>query len=122
MSAIALALAAWGSHYAYYLREDLVWRAWVQYIGTHAALTLTSLLLVPMAARLKRGALAAIGVGSCYLMAIESAQCVACGAMEFGSIVTRDLCVQAFGTTPYAAAAALFAATMLARWWRARHG
>lgn len=122
MSAALLALAAWAAHHAYYRYPDVVDRAWSQYIGTHGALVVLSLLLVPMAARLKRPALAAVGIGSCYLIALESAQCVGCGLLQWGAVVERDLCAQSFGTTPYAAAASALAATMGVIWWRRRRG
>ena len=131
MSALALAVAVWGAHYGYYRFPDINDRPWAQYVGTHAALALALLLLAPAAARVRaskrvsaRAAawLATIGLGSCYLGAIESAQCVACGLHEWGRPVELDLCLQAFGATPYAIAAAALLATMLVRWWRARHG
>lgn len=111
MFALILAGCVWAAHFAYYLWPDLTDRAWAQYVGTHAALAVTALALVPRAAAVR---LAPIAVGACYLIAIESAQCAVCGRLQWGNIITRDLCVQAFGAEPYALAAALMLATLLA--------
>lgn len=120
---------AWAAHFAYYLWPDPTDRAWAQYIGTHGALAVTALLAVPavvlrcqaLPPPLRRLLLPA-GIGACYLTAIESGQCAACGRLEWGNSITRDLCLQAFGAWPYAAAAAALLATLLVVQWRARHG
>lgn len=122
MSAVLLAAVVWSAHYGYYRFPALEDRPWAQYVGTHLALAVALLLLVPQASRSRRAALASLGVGACYLGAIESAQCVACGLLQWGQPVEQDLCLQAWGVTPYAICAALLGATMAVRWWRARHG
>lgn len=122
MSALLLAAGVWGAHYAYYRWPDLTDRAWAQYIGVHLLVVIQSLLLAPMAKRLKRRLLATLALAACYLGAIESAQCVTCGVLEWGHNVNGDLCIQAFGAWPYAMAAAALGATLFTVRWRARHG
>lgn len=112
IGAALLALGVLGAHYAYYAWPDQMGRSWAQYVGAHALIVLTLALLLPAA---RRARLAALAVSACWLGIIESAQAVGCSVIAWGSIPTADLCIEAFGAWPYAAVAAITAASLITR-------
>jgi hypothetical protein len=113
ISAVLLALGVAGAHYAYYLWPDPMGRSWAAYIGTHALVVLTLMLLLPQARRARR--LSFVAVTACWLGAIESTQAVVCSVYAWGSIPKSDLCIEAFGPWPYVIAASVIGATVLTR-------
>ncbi len=106
-----------GAHTAYYLSPDLDARPWLAYIGTHILLVVVLLALLPTASRWP---MQPVGPVACWWGAVESAQCVGCAWLTWGTASAEDLCVQRFGSTFYVVGAALSLAWLIAskRWGR----
>lgn len=120
MRALLLLAGVYAAHALYYKAPTLEDRAWWAYVGTHALLIVTLALLLSSASR---GWFGFVGAGACWWGIVESAQAVGCSLLEWRSVSNADLCVQAFGSWPYAAAASLAVAWLITdRWWRLRNG
>lgn len=121
MSGILLLVAVLAAHhgYAHLAPKDQQWHF---YVASNAGWALTLLLLLPQA---QRSRFKAAGVFACWLGAVECLQAAGCGAVQWGQLVTSELCVQAFGPEFfYALASASLAgalALMADRWRKVRH-
>lgn len=122
MSSILLLAAVLAAHHGYGHWPTLKEQQWHFYVASQAGWALSLLLLLPQA---ERSRFKAAGVFACWLGAVECLQAAGCGALQWGQVVTRELCVQAFGPEFFyaLASASLAAALALAadQWWRARH-
>jgi len=112
-SAVVLAVAVAGGHYAYYAWPAGWERSWAQWVGLNVLVIVLALLLLPAAKRLVW--LATLAVAACWLAVIESGQAVVCSLYAWGSVPKSDLCVEAFGVWPYVVASAVFGAMLLGR-------
>lgn len=120
MRALVLLAAVAGAHSAYYLAPTMDDRPWWAYVGTHALIVVALLALLPTASRWP---MQPLGPVACWWGAVESAQCVGCAWLTWGTTSAEDLCVQRFGSTFYVVGASLALAWLLAsRWWRFRDG
>lgn len=111
-SAVSLAVAVVGGHYAYYAWPAGWSRSWAQWVGLNVLVIVLALLLLPSARRLQRWP--ALAATACWLAVIESGQAAACSVYAWGSVPQADLCVEAVGVWPYAVASAVFGALFIA--------